>query len=100
MKHSELLRKSVKNLYHPETNRKGTNFICRALGSSSEACEIRSLILKRLNGRVSIDAYLRDKLEVPFYERLDNNFKPTAKVQEYRMAWMLELAREYESKGM
>ena len=100
MKHSELLRQSVEKLYHPKENRKGNLFICYALGTSLEAYEIRDLIGRRLGEHSSVSSYLNAELKVPLQEIVTKRGKPTAKVQEYRAAWMLELAREYEAKGM
>lgn len=114
MKKSEILRMAAEKVTKPE---QFSEYLCDCVwittredfGSDSLAIDkaksITNEISNLLEGYNSIDRWLEKKHNVQPSE-LSTNWdqhwsihKPTEKLQQYRKAWALHLAQQYESEG-
>lgn len=121
MKHSEIIRKAMKTLAITKEEQLGDQspHICDNLSRVSriyydidpdlddKVKEIKSLINERLHGYFSLNSLNRwlvivhgvDQSEIAKYSG-NGVIYFTKEFQQYRLAWMEQLAQEYEAKGM
>lgn len=118
MKHSEIIRKAMKTLAITKEEQLGSQspYICDNLSKVSriyyntdsnlndKVKEIKDLIRERTWGFFSLDRWLVavhhvDQSEIEKFSD-DGVSYFTKEFQQYRLAWMEQLAQEYEAKGM
>lgn len=118
MKHSEIIRKAMKTLAITKEDQLGDQspYICDNLSKVSriyydldsdlndKVKEIKNLIRERIYGNFSLDRWLVivhgvDQSEIEKYSD-DGVSYFTKEFQQYRLAWMEQLAQEYEAEGM
>lgn len=108
MKKSEILAEVIKEINKGgiENAAKNSPFICDIVNNVSgwyidQAEEITDMIHERIGQRFCLGAWLRNVHGVSNSELYHDEHRsiPTKKFQEYRIAWVRELIKEYEAKG-
>ena len=123
MKHSEIIRKAMTTLSKGgDEDYKESPYICDNIHAvvfefylyteeletvGKKVDEITELIDERINSNntgvrryVGVDGWLMKECKVERDELYDSKGNTSKELQEYRLAWMEQLAQEYEAKGM
>lgn len=102
MKVSEVFKEVAKVL--PMTERRCSPYICDNIRTitNNNNHPAQRIINKRLGGKFSVYEWLIDEGHIQrpqFISSHGFDDETYAKIQQYRKAWCLELAREFEAKG-
>lgn len=120
MKHSEIIRKAMTTISKGgDEDWDQSPYICDNIHAvafefdlyteereviGKKVDEITSLIDDRINSNVrkyiGVDGWLMKEIGVKYDELYDSKGNTSKELQEYRLAWMEQLAQEYEAKGM